>query len=270
MRALHLTLILGVLGACSPAVPDSGAGIGFDNSIDAQRAREAALASGGTITGDPLIPPTAVSSETLEPATAMAATGSTQPLSATAQPNPASPAQLQSASGTESADDIARETAAALALATANSGVEPVHASPSNPAPQSLANPGISDENDFAAVSGRETIESDAERLAKNRQQYQQVAPTAVPPRAGDGSPNIVGYALGTSNPVGARVYSRTGFNLEAKAVRNCGKYSSADQAQTAFLAGGGPQRDKLGLDPDGDGFACSWDPAPFRQAAKN
>ena len=29
----------------------------------------------------------------------------------------------------------------------------------------------------------------------------------------------------------------------------------------------GGPERDPRGLDPDGDGFACDWDPAPFRAA---
>lgn len=274
MRALHLTLVLGFLGACSPAVPDSGAGIGFDNSIDRQREREAALANGGTINGDPLIPPAAVASETLGPATSMAAAPTAQPLPlpAAAQSGGSSSGQMLSASSTDpgNADDIARETAAALALASANSGVAPVQASPSNPAPQTYSNPGISDENDFAAVSGRETIASDAERIAKNRQQYQQIAPTAVPTRTGAALPNIVGYALATSNPVGARVFSRTGFNLQAKAARNCAKYPSPDQAQIAFLDGGGPQRDRLGLDPDGDGFACSWDPAPFRQAARN
>jgi hypothetical protein len=29
-------------------------------------------------------------------------------------------------------------------------------------------------------------------------------------------------------------------------------------------LARGGPDKDPRGLDPDGDGFACGWDPAPF------
>jgi hypothetical protein len=40
--------------------------------------------------------------------------------------------------------------------------------------------------------------------------------------------------------------------------------------AQIAFLERGGPKRDTLGLDPDGDGFACYWDPAPFRKAVSN
>jgi hypothetical protein len=267
MRITYLVLILGALAACSPSVPDSGAGAGgFDNSPEAQRARDAALANGGTITGDPLIPPAAVSSETLGPApVAVAAPLVSDPGALAASPQlPASPA----ASG--GGDDIARETAAALALVSANSGVAPVQASPSNPAPQTYGSPGLSDENDFSAVSGRESIESDAERLAGYRQDYEQVQPTAVPQRPGAGGPNIVAYAVETSNPVGARVYSRTGFNLEAKASRNCGKYPSPDQAQIDFLATGGPQRDRKGLDPDGDGFACGWDPTPFRQAAQN
>lgn len=277
MRVFHAALVasaMSALGACAPSIPDSG--IGFDNSIEAQRARDAALAGGGTITGDPLIPPAAVSSETLDPVGA--------PLSATAAdaiPDPAyDPAAAPTAvaaapdavapSGSGTAEDIARETAAALAAASTNSGVAPVQASPSNPAPPIVGNPGLSDENDFAAVSNRETIQSDAERLAGLRQSYEQVQPTAVPERPGGGSPNVVAFALSTSNPVGARVYSRTGFNLDAKAVRNCGKYPSPDQAQIAFLSAGGPQRDKLGLDPDGDGFACGWDPRPFRQAARS
>ena len=37
------------------------------------------------------------------------------------------------------------------------------------------------------------------------------------------------------------------------------------DQAQQDFLAKGGPERDRMGVDPDGDGFACAWDPRPFR-----
>ena len=39
---------------------------------------------------------------------------------------------------------------------------------------------GISDEQDFAAVAARETIESDKERLARNRAQYQVIRPDQV------------------------------------------------------------------------------------------
>ncbi|CAN0586593.1 unnamed protein product, partial [Ectocarpus sp. 12 AP-2014] len=44
---------------------------------------------------------------------------------------------------------------------------------------------------------------------------------------------------------------------------------SHADQAQIAFLEAGGPEKDRNGMDPDGDGFACNWDPTPFRRAAQ-
>ncbi|MFV1602375.1 MULTISPECIES: hypothetical protein [unclassified Phaeobacter] len=192
-----------------------------------------APATGTTINGDPLVPPVRV-----------AAAGSS--------------------------DDIARETAAALAAARGNSGTAPIEASPSNPAPALAGNPRISDENDFDAVASRQSIESDAERLARQRAQYQVVSPTAVPERSGDRDPNIVRYALSTSNPRGQRIYSRSGFNLAARSSRNCAGFASPELAQIAFLEAGGPKRDRQALDPDGDGYACGWDPAPYRLAVQN
>ena len=128
-------------------------------------------------------------------------------------------------------------------------------------------NPGISDEQDFAAVTERETIESDRERLEQQRQQYQVIQPTAVPTRRGGEDPNIVKYALGTRNAVGQSIYKRSKIFSASKFRRNCAKYVAPDRAQEDFLRNGGPQRDRLGLDPDGDGFACAWDPTPFRRA---
>jgi hypothetical protein len=125
---------------------------------------------------------------------------------------------------------------------------------------------GISDEQDFSAVSSRESIESDAERLERNRANYQVIAPTAVPERPADTGPNIVQFALTTSNRVGEPAYSRSAVRLTSPDAA-CRRYASADLAQEAFLANGGPSRDPRGLDPDGDGFACDWDPTPFRAA---
>lgn len=144
---------------------------------------------------------------------------------------------------------------------------EPVQASPSNPAPEIRENAGISDENDFQAVSSRESIASDAARIQQNRARYQIVDPTDLPQRSGQGGPNIVDYALNTNNPVGQALYSRTRRPSVERVQRNCAQYPSPDLAQQAFLSNGGPQRDRLALDPDGDGFACTWDPAPFRRA---
>ena len=50
-------------------------------------------------------------------------------------------------------------------------------------------------------------------------------------------------------------------------AGRTCSGYASADTAQRAFIAAGGPILDPKGMDPDGDGFVCGWDPRPVRNA---
>ncbi|WP_051587944.1 hypothetical protein [Actibacterium mucosum] len=134
---------------------------------------------------------------------------------------------------------------------------------------QPVGNPGISDEQDFNAVSSRETIESDAERLARQRSQYQVIEPTALPTRVGGNSGNVVQYALGTSHPVGQALYRRSGLRSNNAYLRKCAGYASDDLAQEAFLLAGGPQRDRMNLDPDGDGYACFWDPAPFRNISR-
>ncbi|WP_289042747.1 hypothetical protein [uncultured Aliiroseovarius sp.] len=125
----------------------------------------------------------------------------------------------------------------------------------------------ISDEQDFSAVAARESIESDAQRIENYQAAYQQAEVVAVPDRPNDNSVSVVEYALSSSNSVGQSIYSRSALSGEARAQRNCARYTSADFAQIAFLEAGGPKRDKHGLDPDGDGFACGWNPAPFRTA---
>ena len=61
-----------------------------------------------------------------------------------------------------------------------------------------------------------------------------------------------------------AQQYTRFAFSSR-KAEKNCRVYTSADEAQTDFLKMGGPQKDKRGIDPDGDGYACGWSPAVYR-----
>ena len=241
-----------VMAACSPQLPDSAAGIDGDPFAPAP-------AAGTTINGDPLVPPARVSTEPYQ-----AASAPRSPATAAAA------GTFNTANSAASDADIARETAAALAASSAGAGAAPVQASPSNPAPQLAGSPRISDENDFQAVSARQSIESDAARLERQRAQYQQVQPVAVPQRTEEAGPNIVRYALSTSNPKGVRVYSRSGINLKARNQRNCAEFASPDQAQVAFLDSGGPERDRKALDPDGDGYACGWDPAPYRLAVQN
>jgi hypothetical protein len=97
-----------------------------------------------------------------------------------------------------------------------------------------------------------------------------QIAKKTPIPLADGSQTNIVEYALSTSNPPGTKLYSRSILNSAARTARNCAKFTWPDEAQIAFLSNGGPQRDRQGLDPDGDGYACSWDPAPLRQPENN
>lgn len=130
------------------------------------------------------------------------------------------------------------------------------------------SNPDISDEQNFDAVSSRESIESDAERRARQAAAYQLIEATALPDRQGNVGPNIVQYALQAPNNRGESVFDRLSLSGEGRFSRNCAKYRTPDDAQRDFLSRGGPQRDRLGIDPDGDGFACGWDPQAFRAIA--
>lgn len=227
------------------AVPDSGAGVGLNeySQYELDRARREAELTGAA--GGAIVPPNA--------AGVFPGTGQT------AQTN-----------GAVSAGEL---TAAGIGpTAAVSSTADPdrlngVQASPSNAAPVIVNNSGISDEQDFAAVAGRESIESDAARIAQNRDAYQVVQPTALPERSANTGPNIVAYALSAPNQRGQEWYSRSILSSQNRFQRHCASYRSPDDAQRDFLARGGPERDPRGIDPDGDGFACGWDPAPFRLA---
>ncbi|KAA2312425.1 hypothetical protein DL237_17305 [Pseudooceanicola sediminis] len=255
MRVLILgTALLGV-AACSPSLPSSGAGTSYGSLNQYAREREMILQAGnsqGTTGGLP-----AADAVTSQPLSAM------ETLPAGAQTTAAAPAY----GSDPEAIDIARETQAALQSAQMNSGVVPLQASPSNPPPEAVNAMGISQENNFEAVGEQRSIEQDKEFIAQNRAKYEQIAPTALPQRV-DTGPNLVTYALQTSNPMGQRLYSRISIASESRFNRNCAKYPSPDLAQSDFLKKGGPERDRMGVDPDGDGYACSWDPAPFRKAS--
>lgn len=93
------------------------------------------------------------------------------------------------------------------------------------------------------------------------RRQLVVFQPTNVPTENGV---NVALFARQTTNQVGETLYARS-FTGRVTGMGACGRYRSADDAERAFLAAGGPERDALGLDPDGDGFACDWNPAPYR-----
>jgi hypothetical protein len=263
MKRMRLTLgfvTMAALAACSPVIPDSGApvdtgtGVGFKDYATYQRekaAREVQLAGGA------LPRPAMISDE---------------PLDAT----DGDASESETAEATE-AERIAAEARAALDATGTGAGQAPLdatgaanaplQASPTNPAPAVVNAVGISEENSFDAVDSERSIEEDAARIARNREQYQVIAPEDVGSRPEDVGPNIVEYALASGHPVGTQMYRRFGIGTAARHTRNCAEYASPDQAQLDFLRRGGPQRDRLALDPDGDGYACAWDPTPFRRA---
>lgn len=258
-RAIFACAALGLVAACDPTLPDSGAGVGFGdyNEYEANRLnREAQLQGRAPATG---------------PLTATA-----QPVPTTTLPATTTGTQAVSSSELASAGIGATTPTTPTSVATGQAanlegGEGRLEASPSNPAPLPVQNRGgISNEQDFGAVSGQRDIQGDAALRQQNAANYTVIQPTAIPTREGGSAPNIVQYALNTTNNVGQQIHSRSAFSTERKFLRNCATYASPDIAQQDFLARGGPARDRLGIDPDGDGFACAWDPRPFRASVQN
>ncbi|PRY23604.1 hypothetical protein CLV78_10495 [Aliiruegeria haliotis] len=228
-RLAIAAMVLMGLAACEPQVPDSAAGVGFGDYSEYQRQQQQARAARDA---------------------QLAASTTVLPPEATGAPTAAG----APSGGVSSAD-----------LAAAGIGAAPNTQliTPAAGAPLAATAAGA------AYVSGANTTASSQQTFQGGQQpevRSATVSPTAVPQRPGDTGPDIVAYALQTTNRVGQQVYSR-GMTNESRSARKCGKYVSSEMAQRAFLESGGPQRDKLGLDPDGDGFACQWNPEPFRRA---
>ncbi len=262
-RILFAVTLIG-LAACTPRVVPTERGIGFDDFTDfeLERARREAQLSAPV---QSIVPPPQVNTIPSEQSFAQL-----QPQSQAI----ASSELAQAGIGVQApAPAPALTTAPAPAPTLMNDPLrtQGVQASPSNPAPALVnSGTGLSDEQSFDAVSGRETIESDAQRRAAQAAAREQIAPSALPERPANTGPNIVAYALNAPNVKGQEWYSRSLLSGESRFRRNCASYATPDDAQRDFLARGGPERDRRGIDPDGDGFACGWDPAPFIQAMRN
>lgn len=267
MRAVFLVLTAAALAACAPEVPDSG--VGFGDYATYMRERERALQRGAPVV--PPAPPAAAGGFSTDrigaaidrASAAPAGPGSAPPFT----PLPGASGGLLPAPGQPGLAQGQLTGQGALIGAPAD---RPRGDAPATIRPEAgeMRRAGISDEQDFAAVSARESIESDAERLARARAQYQVVQPGALPQRTGAPGPNIVAFALATSHAPGTPMYRRSAFGTRDP-MANCGRFNSPDLAQEAFLAAGGPERDPQRLDPDGDGFVCGWDPRPFRSVGQ-
>ncbi|WP_458791262.1 hypothetical protein [Yoonia sp. MH D7] len=279
MKTAGIALIgMMALQACSPPVPASNAGPGFNDyaEYELQRARREAAVTGAGTSGT-FTAPAAVQTSPVQTSPAQASTTFSAP--APVQTGGIGAADLAAAGiGASSLSAAPQDTASGAPMTAMTNVVSPaadgfregIQATPGNAAPALQSNVGISDEQDFKAVASRETIESDAQRRAAQAANREQVQVIAVPERSGTTGPNIVEYALNAPNVKGQEYYSRSVFSGSGRFERNCVKYGSPDAAQRDFLASGGPERDRKGIDPDGDGFACGWDPAPFKQVAGN
>ena len=76
---------------------------------------------------------------------------------------------------------------------------------------------------------------------------------------------NVASFARNTKNKKGEKVYTRLSFSIYDN-WNECSKFRTQDDAQRKFIKDGGPYNDKFNLDPDGDGFACEWDPEIYRE----
>ena len=76
---------------------------------------------------------------------------------------------------------------------------------------------------------------------------------------------NVAKFARDTKHKIGEEVFTRTIYSIYNN-WNECSKFKTKDDAQRKFLSNGGPYKDKFNLDPDGDGFACEWDPEIYRE----
>lgn len=78
--------------------------------------------------------------------------------------------------------------------------------------------------------------------------------------------PRVAAFAIRTTHQPGQRQWRRN--PLRADGQNLCSQFPTRDQAQDRFLSEGGPERDPNGMDPDGDGFVCGFDPSDLRASA--
>ena len=262
MRSAVMILAAFGLAACGTAVPDSGAGVGFQD-YDAYNAPApvAAAPAAGFTPGGAL----AAIDKAEGKNTDTALTPTNQPLSAQAAASPYA-AAAAGCGDLRGADQRRRIVRAAMR-------------------PQGSPRPRrrwrmCRDRRPMSARcrTSRTFQAVSAARNHRKRQGPDRAQPRAISGRSADGlaaarraamrriSCNI---AISANHPKGTQMYKRGGLRLNSYNAA-CGKFPSPDLAQEAFLAAGGPDRDRKGLDPDGDGYACAWDPTPFRAAVQN
>ena len=161
MRSTVILLAAVGLAACSPKVPDSAAGVGFQDYNSYIKDQTAPPAAGAPAA------PAASSGFSPENAAAAidAAEGKPAAAPAAAAVDPGAPL---AAPGIAAANN---ETAATVPDGERARGNAPAGIAETT-SEMTINTPGVSDEQDFAAVTSRETIESDKARIERNRAQY--------------------------------------------------------------------------------------------------
>lgn len=166
---------------------------------------------------------------------------------------------------------------------TGQTPVRPTSAAPSSAAPTTTANAAPTDPNaplpdDIGINPNDQSInlnlstQEEQKRQREIAEQRRQAArdrlvvaePEAVPEV--NVNANVVKFAKETTHPKGTKLYNRPAFRDRAQSASVCRRFGSADEAQRQFLANGGPTTDRYNLDPDGDGFACKFDPERYRK----
>jgi hypothetical protein len=238
LRALAGVAALATLAACSSAPNDVGEGVGFSD-YQSYQTRRAAI-------GTPVAPPQAQPRRTVQTALPPADV-TAQPFGTTPSGQAWTPGSPQAA-GDAGLRDVASLASAAIAEAE---GRGAMGAAPAAPAPVASAPPA-------GNGAGLPPVTASGDNF---------VAPPLPEGMAVLGA-NVVAFALSTRNAVGERVHARNPLRLGRPEVR-CGDFRTTDLAQDWFLTNDGPERDRAGLDPDGDGFACNWDPERYRAEAR-
>ena len=181
--------------------------------------------------------------------------------SANTQLQPLPTDQQVNAGQAQSDDPLLRDVAQAL---------DGTNTTTASVAPDPNADIGI-DPNDQSlnlSLSTQEQQRAQREEAERRRIAAQQqlviIEPESAPQV--NANANVVGFARSTTHPVGQKVYKRDVFRSRSQSKSACRGFSSDDEAQRQFLANDGPQEDRFNLDPDGDGFACNFDPEAYRK----
>ncbi|WBU57985.1 hypothetical protein [Paracoccus sediminicola] len=158
---------------------------------------------------------------------------------------------------------VERDTAKLTARTTASVTGRPAYVETSEGQPDILARPARGRVVIGGGGGGYYYDPETGQRLDSSSVEVRPATPQAARATQTDA---LTRYALTQRHAPGTAAFTRDGGSA-ATAARACARMPNPEAAQLMFLTAGGPQADPYGMDPDGDGFVCGWDPAPYRIA---